>query len=317
MKDLSKLKHKVFEAVVPLGCRGEVPAKLSAEVDKMLELEPDNAMAHWLKGLVAYNVASRRRPHSLDNYQEALAILQRAFDIALNQYTFLTCDLVTTHFKMRRREYKEIAKQMIERVLTEEPSGRPCRHFQKAVFLASYRYDYRTAALEMKRAISIEGRSDSYRMCGFYKQMAADFDDALKDYDDAVRLDPQNHLAFQNRARLKIQLGDFQGAASDFAASVEIADPDSDHLWSEIAEAYMRAEWNEQAVGALDQAMGFYEKPSCPIAFMRAQAKERAGDLQGALQDLDIAAVAPGFKDKAAEMKNKISARLEDSDASS
>ena len=40
--------------------------------------------------------------------------------------------------------------------------------------------------------------------------------EALENYNKAIEVNPENHIAYYNRATIKIDLGDFEGAKNDF-----------------------------------------------------------------------------------------------------
>ena len=41
---------------------------------------------------------------------------------------------------------------------------------------------------------------------------------ALENYNKAIEINPENHIAYYNRATIKIDLGDFEGAKIDFCS---------------------------------------------------------------------------------------------------
>ncbi|HEY7610186.1 MAG TPA: tetratricopeptide repeat protein [Alphaproteobacteria bacterium] len=81
---------------------------------------------------------------------------------------------------------------------------------------------------------------------GEARSRQADFVGALADYDEAVRLNPRYPLAFRNRARIHFYRGDFAAAAEDFR-SAEAIDRGNAYslLWRYVAEA---------RAGVVDQA---------------------------------------------------------------
>src|SRR5690606_13542841 len=49
-----------------------------------------------------------------------------------------------------------------------------------------------------------------------------DFASALRDYDQAIRLEPENALAFNNRGIVKHKLGDYEGAIMDYDMALRL-----------------------------------------------------------------------------------------------
>jgi len=65
-------------------------------------------------------------------------------------------------------------------------------------------------------------------------------EEALKDLDAAVRLDPSDVYHFDNRGHIKLKLGDFGGAISDFNQAIRIQPTAADQLSPYLASAYIR-----------------------------------------------------------------------------
>ena len=57
---------------------------------------------------------------------------------------------------------------------------------------------------------------------GVELKLKGDLDAALKDYDEAIRLHPANHFAFNNRANVRRDKGDLAGAIADYSEAVRL-----------------------------------------------------------------------------------------------
>ncbi|PSP15784.1 MAG: hypothetical protein BRC58_11050 [Cyanobacteria bacterium QS_8_64_29] len=55
---------------------------------------------------------------------------------------------------------------------------------------------------------------------GIARTLRGNYDAAVRDYDRAIELDPDNASAYFNRANARTQLGNLQGALSDFDAAL-------------------------------------------------------------------------------------------------
>jgi tetratricopeptide (TPR) repeat protein len=81
---------------------------------------------------------------------------------------------------------------------------------------------------------------------GVELKQKGDLDGALKDYDAAIRLNPADFFAFNNRANVRRDKGDLAGAIADYgeAARLEPA----------YAAAYVNRGLVQERIGALEQA---------------------------------------------------------------
>lgn len=57
---------------------------------------------------------------------------------------------------------------------------------------------------------------------GVELKQKGDLDAALKDYDEAIRLNPADHFAFNNRANVRRDKGDIAGAIGDYSEAVRL-----------------------------------------------------------------------------------------------
>jgi tetratricopeptide (TPR) repeat protein len=118
--------------------------------------------------------------------------------------------------------------------------------------------------------------------------------DSFSLFDHAVRIDPGNALALNNRGKAKSLRGDVRGALDDYGASIK-ADPD-------LAQAFANRGYLLLTVGDRSGALRDFEaairlEPGVPKFYVnRAGLRGEAGDAAGALSDLEMALrLDPGF----------------------
>ena len=116
---------------------------------------------------------------------------------------------------------------------------------------------------------------------------AADLDEALRFYTEAIRLKPDYATAFYNRAVVRGDKGDLDGALQDYSLAIRFRPDDADALYNR---AMARSD-----KGDLDDALQDYSeairlRPDDADAFLnRGVARRDKGDVEGALQDYNEA----------------------------
>lgn len=125
--------------------------------------------------------------------------------------------------------------------------------------------------------------AEAYNNRGVVRKERGDFDGALADFREALRLDPENARAYYNRAHAKHNRGKLEGAVADYTEALRIA--------PEFVAAYGgrgNARWQR---GDLDGALADYnvairtDPQHTGAYYNRGRVKQAKGDLQGALAD--------------------------------
>lgn len=111
--------------------------------------------------------------------------------------------------------------------------------------------------------------------------------DSVKDFDEAIRLDPKFAAAYRNRGMSKSELEDLPGALSDFEAAVRLDEKDEVALGL-CGLARLENRDYAGAVKDLDRAIVLDPKNGASYRD-RGNAKERLKDFSGALADFDEA----------------------------
>ena len=139
--------------------------------------------------------------------------------------------------------------------------------------------------------LSREGGEANIR--GARLRLNGDFQGALREFDQVVRLDPSSHLGWYNRGMVHRDLGDCRGAVEDFSQALK-RNPDY------FGALYHRANCR-QALGRFHDAIADYTRAvELPgrvdgrflAHFGRGDARRRSGDLEGALADYSRVAEA-------------------------
>ena len=122
---------------------------------------------------------------------------------------------------------------------------------------------------------------------GLAKQNLGDWDGAMADYNEAIRLDPNYSAGYDNRGNVKRQKGDLNGAIADINQAIR--------LNPKNAIAYFNRARVKEKHGDLDGAIADFNqaislKPNYSSAYRdRGEVKRKKGDINGANADFSQA----------------------------
>ncbi len=117
--------------------------------------------------------------------------------------------------------------------------------------------------------------------------LRGDDEKTLADFDEAIRVDPDNQDARRIRGLYYLQKGENEKAAEDFAHLVE-ADADNASAQAELAEALMELQKYDEAKQHIDMALEL--RPGFAVAYkLRAKVHLLEENLSAAVADLDDA----------------------------
>jgi tetratricopeptide (TPR) repeat protein len=115
-----------------------------------------------------------------------------------------------------------------------------------------------------------------------------DFDRAVADYSEAIRLDPKYAFAFGNRARTHRSLGNLDQAIADFNKSLEI-NPNNANDFNGRGVVYLDRQAYEKAIADFSEAIRLNPKFTLALS-NRCRARAMIDDqMQQALADCDHA----------------------------
>jgi tetratricopeptide (TPR) repeat protein len=153
--------------------------------------------------------------------------------------------------------------------------------------------DYQGALADYNQAIKIDPKyALLYNNRGYLKmQRLNDVNGALADFDRSISIKPNSALAYNNRGFLKEEkLNDFKGALADYNKSLQI-DPTDATVYSN--RGLLKAEKMNDAQGAMDdynKAISIDSK-HLNAHINRGSLREKLNDLKGALADYNQALI--------------------------
>ena len=148
--------------------------------------------------------------------------------------------------------------------------------------------DYQGAIADYNQAIKIKpDYADAYCNRGSAKDDLGDYQGAIADYNQAIKIKPDYALAYNNRGNAKSNLGDYQGAIADYNQAINIK-PDYADAYNNRGIAKSDLGDKQGAIADYNQAINI--KPDYALAYYnRGIAKKNLGDKQGAIADYNQA----------------------------
>ncbi len=155
---------------------------------------------------------------------------------------------------------------------------------QRAVIKVLYNADYDAALVDMNEALRLDPKEISYYFNrARIKYHQEDLQGAMEDYDYILQLDPGNTMTYYNRGLLRMQVGERNKAISDFSAVIQ-AEPDNYFAIYNRGVLYDRIGSYGKAISDFDKVLEEY--PDFAIGFYaRREAKRKSGDRKGGGQD--------------------------------
>ena len=139
------------------------------------------------------------------------------------------------------------------------------------------------ACASMQDGIDKEARLQSGRTA----QENGDYDLAIKEYTEAIRLAPDSDRAYFARASVWRSKRELDRAIADYSEAIRI-NPDSISAWINRGQLYAGVREFDKAIADFDKAARMRYRPAMPVILeSRANAWHAKGDLDRALADYD------------------------------
>lgn len=148
--------------------------------------------------------------------------------------------------------------------------------------------DYESALRDMNEAIKLQPRYAGYFVNrAFLRYNLEDYFGAMADYDYAIVLDPLNMTAYFNRGLLRAEVSDDDRAVEDFTKVLEL-DPDDVRARYNRSRILRRKLDYKGALADLDKVIAEYPDMS-GLVFERFELLDNMGDRRGAMREYDRA----------------------------
>ena len=296
--------------------------KAAADYTKALELQPEYWRALSQRGSLFvsrldYDRAiadasagiklNKRNAHAYDNrgyayrskkdYARAVADISEAIRLLPN-FTNAYTNRGWAYFK--QKDY-ERALADFKRTLELNPKVAAAHNGIGQVYIAQK--DFQRATAEYDALIAADPSSGNYVMLGDAYKAMGDNDKAIAGFSEAIRLKPDNKVAYQSRQLIYRKIGDTQKQIADLKELTKLL-PDEKTYYISLAQAYERVGDNDRAISVLDQLIR--KMPDADMAYrVRADFYATAGEVDKAIADANqIIRLKPndaaGYSDRAA-----------------
>lgn len=181
-------------------------------------------------------------------------------------------------------------------------------YVMRAELLMRHKEDYEGALADMNEAIKLEPNNAGYFINrAFMKYKLDDYFGAMADYDYAIGLDPASMEGHFNRGLLLAEVGDNNKAINDFSYVLK-GEPDNFMALYNRAMLFFNTGQYRKAVADFDRVLKKY--PKFEAGYMaRGEAKRKMGDLRGGNADYDHALAI--FKAKKTKVSDFNPAQIE------
>ena len=145
---------------------------------------------------------------------------------------------------------------------------------------------YEDAIKDYDQAIILNPQyADAYNNRGIVKDDLGDFAAAIADYDEAIKLNPKYANAYYNRGIAKDNLGEYAAAAADFSETIRLNPKDADTYYNR-GNAKTRLGEYTAAIADYDEVIRLNPKDAAAYN-NRGNAKSNLGDHTAAIADYD------------------------------
>jgi tetratricopeptide (TPR) repeat protein len=214
----------------------------------------------------------------LKNYAHATVCFDSAIQLAPDQYNFY----LGRGLAHQQAGDTTKARSDFEKVLQIDSDNSLARHN-----LALVKDNQLTAETErmLTEAIAANPKLPySYAERGLLRLNAGNYTGALSDYNEAIKLEPDNNDYYLNRGLVKERAKDFTGALADYKQVITLK-PEYEKGWLSHGNVMVKLNRFKEAVEDYTAAITYY--PEYGLAFYnRAQALHRLGKLVEACNDL-------------------------------
>jgi len=135
-----------------------------------------------------------------------------------------------------------------------------------------------------------QNSAEEYFYSGVEKANSGDYQEAIEEFDKAIKINPKDAKAYYNRGVVKGGLGDYRGAIEDFNKSIEI-NPMNTNPYYTRGRAKARLSNYSEAIKDFNEVIDRNPEDLTliKVCIDRGSAKYNLGDYRGAIEDFNKA----------------------------
>lgn len=278
------------------------------DADMAIERNPFITDAYEVRGVARQNLG--KHIEAIADYDEALKMIPNnrgiMFNKALAQEDSGDLDGATATFNRLIEVYPGYDNAYIGRAKVELAKGDTVAanedltkaislnknsanaYLMRADIAIRSNRDYQSALNDMDEAIKLQPRVAGYFINrAFLRYNLDDYFGAMADYDYALTLDPLNQIAYFNRGLLRAEVSDNDRALEDFTRVLQI-DPNDVRARYNRAIIYREKRDFKNALSDLDRVVEAFPEFSAPV-FARFEIYDMMGDKRNAMKQYDMA----------------------------
>lgn len=279
-----------------------------ADASKAIELNPFLTDAWEVRGVARQRLGRDRE--AISDYREALNLLPRnrqiMFNLAMAQEHTKDYEEADSTYRELLRYYPNFANGYLGRAqlrLAQKDTTAATADIDKALSInrnslnayllradiaINSRRDFNSALADMNEAIKLQPKLPGlYINRAFLRYNLDDYFGAMADYDYAIELDPLNNTALFNRGILLTEVNANDRALNDFTRVLSLNPDDYRALYNR---AIILGRKGEYAAGIADINRVIDVFPDFPGAFyLRGEYERQSGNLPAAKRDFDKA----------------------------
>lgn len=283
-------------------------AGAEADASKAIELNPFLTDAWEARGVARQNLGRYR--DAIGDYRQALVLLPRnrqiMFNMAIAQQQTKNYEDADSTYRELLRYYPNFsngylgrARLRLEQADTTAASADIDKALQlnrnslnayimRADIAINSNKDYEAALNDMNEAIKLQPKlAGLYINRAFLRYHQDDYFGAMADYDYAIELEPLNVTALFNRGILLAEVSANDRALNDFSQVLNLNPDDYKALYNRAVIYGKKADY-EAATADINRVIGAF--PDFPGAFyLRAEFERQSGNLPAAKRDYDKA----------------------------
>lgn len=295
-----------------------------ADASKSIELNPFITDAYEVRGVALQNLG--RTKEAIVDYDKALSQLPDNRNIMFNKALAqediheldsarITLDNIIASHPGYENAYVGRAKVLLElkdTVAAEADIDKALSinknianaYLMRADIALATRGDYEAALTDLDETIRLQPKmAGLFINRAFLRYHVNDYFGAMADYDYAIALDSDNEVAYFNRGLLRMEVGDNDNAIKDFSKVLEY-NPEEFRARYNRAMLYKDAGDYRKAIADIDKVIAAAPDFSIPV-YVRFQLYDALGDKKSAARDYDKAiAIA---RTESAEYRNSLS----------